>query len=313
LVPVVLLLAPEYRHRRAAGAASLEYRHRRAAIAASLAVGLVLFVSHYPGVVARPSQHLPVIASLEYRHRRAAIAASLQASSPTAPTPPVPRGVLNTPAFAGTVVRQVRLPAGQKLIALTFDDGPWPVTTEKVLDILHQYNARATFFWIGKNLARYPRIAQRVVEGGHAVGNHTWSHRYTPVSPAAAAREVDPTAALIARDTQVSTWLFRPPGGNLKTGVARYALSKGYTVVMWSVSSADTDPKAPWTAFADNVLKGARPGSIVLMHDGGGNRSRTVEALPVILAGLQQQGYRFVSVPELLAHSEPLGGQATSR
>jgi peptidoglycan/xylan/chitin deacetylase (PgdA/CDA1 family) len=216
----------------------------------------------------------------------------------------MPRGVLNAPAFAGTVVRQVHLPAGEKLIALTFDDGPWPLTTDEVLGILQQYNARATFFWVGKNLARYPQLAQRVVEAGHAVGDHTWSHRYAPVSPAAAAREIDSTAALIARDTEVSTRLFRPPGGNLKNGLTRYALSRGYTVVMWSVSSADTDPKAPWTAFADNVLKGARPGSIVLMHDGGGDRRRTVEALPVILAGLQRRGYRFVSVPELLAHAQ---------
>ncbi|MBF6595451.1 MAG: polysaccharide deacetylase family protein [Thermaceae bacterium] len=242
-------------------------------------------------------------------------------AAPPAPTviavAPAPAGVSQQTfappkAFAATVVRQVRLPAGAKLIALTFDDGPWPVTTQEDLDILRRYNARATFFWVGRYLRAYPKIAQQVILDGHAVGNHSWSHLYHPFTPAAAAQELDSTSSLITQDTEVSTRLFRPPGGSLKNGLASYALKQGYTVVMWSVSSADTDPKAPWTAFAANVLNGARPGAIVLMHDGGGNRSRTTRALPVILEGLQKQGYRFVTIPELLeaAQSGPALQQA---
>lgn len=222
-------------------------------------------------------------------------------------TTDAPQNFIVPKAFARTVVRQVTLPPGQKLIALTFDDGPWPVTTQQVLDILRQHHARATFFWVGKNVRHFSRIAERVVEAGHSVGDHSWSHQYRAVGRGTAASEIDSTARLIAQDTEITPTLFRPPGGNLKNGLAKYALSKGYTVVMWSVSSADTDPKAPWTAFADNVLKGAKPGAIVLMHDGGGNRRRTVQALPVILKGLQDQGYSFVSVPQLLAAQTPPG------
>lgn len=242
-------------------------------------------------------------------------------AAPPAPTviavAPAPAGVPQQTfappkAFAATVVRQVRLPAGEKLIALTFDDGPWPVTTQEDLDILRRYNARATFFWVGRYLRAYPKIARQVILDGHAIGNHSWSHLYHPFTPAAAAQELDSTSNLITQGTEVSTRLFRPPGGNLKNGLAAYALKQGYTVVMWSVSSADTDPKAPWTVFAANVLNGARPGTIVLMHDGGGNRSRTTRALPVILEGLQKQGYRFVTIPELLeaAQSGPILQQA---
>lgn len=246
--------------------------------------------------------------------------APLEAAPPAPPViavTPAPAGVVQQTfappkAFAATVVRQVRLPAGEKLIALTFDDGPWPVTTQEDLDILRRYNARATFFWVGRYLRAYPKIARQVILDGHAVGNHSWSHLYHPFTPAAAAQELDSTSNLITQGTEVSTRLFRPPGGNLKNGLAAYALKQGYTVVMWSVSSADTDPKAPWTAFAANVLNGARPGTIVLMHDGGGNRSRTTRALPVILEGLQKQGYRFVTIPELLeaAQSGPILQQA---
>lgn len=285
LVPLVLLLAP--------------------------AVWLLLFAARYqPGPV-RPEAQIVTQRVVP------------RTSSQPKPTPLAPKVLLYPPltdpqaspfpkAFYGTVVRQVKLAPGEKLIALTFDDGPWPVTTEQVLDILHQHGARATFFWIGKNLERFPRIAQKVLENGHAVGDHTWSHRYGPVSAAAAAKEIDSTERVIAQDSEAATRLFRPPGGNLKNGLVHYALAHGYTVVMWSVSSADTDPKAPWTAFAENVLKGARPGTIVLMHDGGGNRSRTVQALPVILEGLQRQGYRFVTVPELLAAALPTPLEAKS-
>ncbi|GEM86706.1 MAG: polysaccharide deacetylase family protein [Thermaceae bacterium] len=268
------------------------------------AAGLALWLRHHPGIAPVTASATPPSPPQTLSAPASPIPSQKPSSRPVPPkTTPAPPP--NLSAFAGTVVRQVRLPAGEKLIALTFDDGPWPVTTEAVLDILKRYQARATFFWVGKNLERYPQIARKVVEAGHAVGDHTWSHQYHKVTPQAAAKEIDSTAALIARDTETSTRLFRPPGGNLKNGLAKYALSKGYTVVMWSVSSADTDPKAPWTAFADNVLRGARPGTIVLMHDGGGDRRRTLEALPVILEGLQQQGYRFVSVPELLAQAQP--------
>jgi peptidoglycan/xylan/chitin deacetylase (PgdA/CDA1 family) len=115
-----------------------------------------------------------------------------------------------------------------------------------------------------------------------------------------AADEIDRTAKLIYKTTGVKTSFFRPPGGVLNNGLAKYAKQQNYAVVVWSVTSTDTDPRAQPSAFVNNVLKGAKPGAIVLMHDGGGDRSRTVKALPEIIAGLKKQGYRFVMIPELL-------------
>lgn len=202
--------------------------------------------------------------------------------------------------FQGTTIFQGKVPDSEKVIALTVDDGPWPETTEQMLDIFKENDIKATFFWIGKSIENSPEIARRVVADGHAIGNHTWHHWYDPMDAATAADEIDRTAKLIYETTGVKTTFFRPPGGVLNNGLAKYAKEQNYSVVMWSVTSADTDPRAQPSAFVNNVLKGAKPGAIVLMHDGGGDRSRTIKALPEMIAGLKQQGYRFMTIPELL-------------
>ncbi|MEG4015240.1 MULTISPECIES: polysaccharide deacetylase family protein [unclassified Microcoleus] len=202
--------------------------------------------------------------------------------------------------FQGTTVFEGKVKDSEKVIALTVDDGPWPETTEQMLDIFQQNDVKATFFWIGKSIENSPEIARRVVAAGHAIGNHTWHHWYDSMDAATVADEIDRTAKLIYETTGVKTTFFRPPGGVLNNGLAKYAKDRNYSVVMWSVTSADTDPHAQPSAFVNNVLKGAKPGAIVLMHDGGGDRSRTIKALPEMIAGLKKQGYRFVTVPELL-------------
>ncbi|HEY9602086.1 MAG TPA: polysaccharide deacetylase family protein [Allocoleopsis sp.] len=203
-------------------------------------------------------------------------------------------------SWQGKTIYQAKLTNPEKVIALTFDDGPWQKTTRQVLDILKQNNIKATFFWVGSSLEKNPQIAQQVVAEGHAIGNHTWHHWYHHLNEKAAAKEIEDTAQLIYKTTGVKTSLFRPPGGFLKNGVAAYAKQQNYAVVMWSVTAADTDWKAQPSAFVKNVLRGAKPGSIVLMHDGGGDHSKTVKALPEIISGLRQMGYRFVTIPELL-------------
>ena len=188
----------------------------------------------------------------------------------------------------------------EKVIALTIDDGPWPKTTAEMLDILKQNQVKATFFWVGSALQENPEIGKRVVAEGHAIGNHTWHHWYRKMDEATAKSEIEKTNELIYQTTGVKTSFFRPPGGYLNNGLATYAKSQQNSIVMWSVTSADTDPRAKYQVFVKNVLRDAKPGAIVLMHDGGGNRERTVKALPAIISGLKQQGYRFVTVPELL-------------
>jgi peptidoglycan-N-acetylglucosamine deacetylase len=204
------------------------------------------------------------------------------------------------PEYQGKILYKVEPTNQEKVIALTIDDGPWPNTTVQMLDILKENDIKATFFWVGTAIEANPELAKRVVAEGHAIGNHTLHHWYKPMNAATAKNEIDRTAELIYKTTGVKTSLFRPPGGYLNNGLAAYAKSQNYTVVMWSQTSADTDPHAKYQVFVKNVLRDAKPGGIVLMHDGGGDRSRTVQALPQIITGLKQQGYRFVTVPELV-------------
>ncbi|WP_392477468.1 polysaccharide deacetylase family protein [Nostoc sp. C110] len=217
------------------------------------------------------------------------------------PSAKVENPTFTVPAkFQGKTVYKVQLSSNEKVIALSIDDGPWPKTTLEMLDILKQNDVKATFFWVGQALQANPDLAKQVVVEGHAIGNHTWHHWYRRMDEATAKSEIDRTSDLIYKTTGVKTALFRPPGGFLNNGLAAYAKSQKNAVIMWSLTSADTDPHAKPQAFVNNVLKGAKPGSIVLMHDGGGDRRRTVEALPQIISGLKQQGYRFVTIPELL-------------
>jgi chitin deacetylase len=188
-----------------------------------------------------------------------------------------------------------------KLIALTFDDGPWPQTTSKVLEVLKKQNVKATFFVVGKQVEKHPQLVKQAVAEGHAIGNHSWSHQYHHYSSSAAAHELDKTAALVHKLTGVKTSLFRPPAGILNNGLVASAHQKQYAVVMWSVDSKDwRSGRTTKQALVDNLLKEAKSGGIVLLHDGGGDRSKTIEALPQLITQLKKHGYTFVTVPELL-------------
>jgi peptidoglycan-N-acetylglucosamine deacetylase len=204
--------------------------------------------------------------------------------------------------FHGVTLRQAQINSKQKAIALTFDDGPWPTTTTQILDILKKNNIKATFFWVGRYLQTHPELGKQVAEAGHAIGNHSWSHQYYKYNEDGAARELDRTTSLIQELTGVKTSMFRPPGGILNNGLAAYAQKKNYTVVMWSADSLDW--RTTKQSLMQNVMRQATSGGIVLMHDGGGNRSSTVEALPDIIAQLRKEGYTFVTVPELLKMEE---------
>ncbi|MEG4069231.1 polysaccharide deacetylase family protein [Microcoleus sp. Pol11C2] len=204
--------------------------------------------------------------------------------------------------FQGTTIRHAKLDSQRKAIALTFDDGPWPKTTTQILDILKENNIKATFFWVGKYLKNSPEIGQQVAAAGHAIGNHTWNHEYLQYNEDGAAREIDRTSSLIEELTGIQTSMFRPPGGILNNGLATYAQNKNYAVVMWSADSFDW--RTLTESLIDNVMRQANSGGIVLMHDGGGNRARTVKALPDIIARLRNEGYSFVTVPELLQMQE---------
>ncbi|MDZ8184853.1 MAG: polysaccharide deacetylase family protein [Nostoc sp. ChiSLP02] len=201
--------------------------------------------------------------------------------------------------YQGTIVKEAKQIQQEKTIALTFDDGPWPESTKQVLDILKSNNIKATFFVVGQNLKNYPELGKEIVAQGHVIANHTWHHWYHFFNQQAAAFEIDRTTDLIYQVTGVKTTLFRPPGGMMHNGLVAYAKGQKYTIVMWSADSIDyKQPAVP--KLINNVIKDSKPGGIVLMHDGGGNRSKTVQALPEIISNFRKQGYRFVTVPELL-------------
>lgn len=203
--------------------------------------------------------------------------------------------------FQGTIIYQAKLKANEKVIALTFDDGPSPKNTAQILEILKKNNIKATFFMVGQMVKYFPQVAKQVAADGHVIGNHTWHHWYFQMDGATASSEIDRTADIIYKTTGEKTTLFRPPGGFLNNGLAQYAKNEKYAVMMWSEQSGDAERRSPQVpGLVTNVLKQAKPGAIVLLHDGGGNRSKSVKALPEMIAGLKTQGYRFVTIPQLL-------------
>ena len=186
-----------------------------------------------------------------------------------------------------------QMPAKEKVLYLSFDDGPHPEITPFVLDELKRYNARATFFCIGKNVKEYPQIYRRVLLEGHRVGNHTQNHlNGWKVDDKRYLEDIRDAASLIDSN------LFRPPYGRI--GAFQSRLLRGaplnYTIVMWEVLSGDFDRKLNAKDCARNVIRYARPGSIVVFHDSEKAFDRMKEALPRVLEHFSGLGYRFEAI-----------------
>jgi peptidoglycan-N-acetylglucosamine deacetylase len=227
------------------------------------------------------------------------IAKTVDVSSAIASTIPMNFDVPKN--FQAKTIKDAPVPVSEKVIALTFDDGPWPETTEQILATLKKERIKATFYMIGQPLKSFPEIGKKVLADGHAIANHTLHHWYHAMSPLVAQREIEDTAKIIKEVLNVETAYFRPPGGVLTNGLVAYAQKHNQSVNMWSVDSGDSHPKRPSPeAMLKTILDGATPGGIVLMHDGGGSHANTAKALPQIIAKLRAQGYKFVTVPELL-------------
>ncbi len=193
------------------------------------------------------------------------------------------------------------VPTAEKVINLTFDDGPWPGTTEKILETLKKEDIKATFFLIGVQLNSHPEVAKKVLADGHEIANHTTHHWYNKMLPQVAQKEIDDTNQSILEILNVKTNYFRPPGGVINNGLVSYAHKLNNAVLMWSVDSGDSNPRRPSVEkIVKNVVSQAKPGGIVLMHDGGGKHENTAKALPIIIKKLRAEGYRFVNSTELL-------------
>ncbi|WP_178380010.1 polysaccharide deacetylase family protein [Cryptosporangium aurantiacum] len=183
---------------------------------------------------------------------------------------------------------------GSNAVALTFDDGPDPRWTPQVLSLLRKHKVKATFCLIGANVKAHPDLVRKIVADGHALCNHTMGHDLNLRKKSRAAIEADlrATSALIKRVSGgVTPKYFRAPGGNWSGVVVSVARNLGMASIGWAVDPRDW-AKPPATTIVSRVRAGVAPGVIVLMHDGGGDRSRTVAALKILLPGLTSK-YRL--------------------
>ncbi len=182
---------------------------------------------------------------------------------------------------------------GYKAIALTVDDGPSPVYTPQILRLLHRYGITASFSMIGLNVGAYPGVASEVADAGHVIVNHTQTHRNLAIMrPARVAAEMDYATEAIHRATGRLPDMFRAPYGAWSPTVIQRCQARGMTPLDWSVDPRDWS-RPGVTAIIRNIVDHTRTGSIILEHDGGGNRSQTVAALRVVLPRLLDAGYHF--------------------
>lgn len=197
------------------------------------------------------------------------------------------------------VVLLSRPKSGDKLVALTFDDGPYPGQTDKILDVLAAKRVKATFFMLGGRVKANPALARRVADEGHLVANHSLGHKNLPKEkPVEIRRQIKGGASAIKKATGVQPVWFRPPYGAVNGKVWTEMRALKLRVAMWDIDTLD------WTKpgvkrIAKNATRRVKPGAVILMHDGGAHREQTVAALPLIIDKLRAQGYTFVTLAEL--------------
>ncbi len=200
-----------------------------------------------------------------------------------------------------------RVSSAQKIVALTFDDGPSPDWTPKILDALKEEHILATFFMLGKHVEQYPDVARRVAEEGHEIGNHTYDHHVLIYyKTEELEKEIRDAQAAIYKATGITTKYFRPPKAWLTENEKKDIRRMGYETILWSLNSKD------WVTFHDKqitsyILRNIRPGDIILFHDSGGvflpeggSRKQTVKTISRLTGKLKEKGYRFVTISELL-------------
>lgn len=202
----------------------------------------------------------------------------------------------------------------EKIVAITFDDGPSPLYTPRILDILAEYQVPAAFFLVGDHVQKYPEIARWIFEDGHEIGNHTFTHIHVPTTPSRKlSAEIMQTDLEILQATGAYPRYIRPPRGFYDDRFRRLAELFGHRIVLWSLSSQDWRGSSTAAGITRRVLNNVRPGDIILFHDSGallnkegGDRESTIEALPAVIEGLWEKGYRIVTLEEILETARPI-------
>lgn len=182
------------------------------------------------------------------------------------------------------------IPNTENKIYLTFDDGPTPEITDWTLDILKQFNIKATFFCLGQNVEKYPKIYQRILDEGHATGNHSFSH------PSGwKTNDADYFDDIERSQKLINSKLFRPPYGRITKSQAKH-LKEQYSIIMWSVLSGDFDVKISPEKCLENVIKHTKSGSIIVFHDSEKAAPNLKYALPKAIENLMERGFVFDSL-----------------
>lgn len=208
-----------------------------------------------------------------------------------------PSSMPNTPP-AGAKISYSQVNITEKVVAMTFDDGPHPSLTPKLLDILKARNIKCTFFVIGKNAKAYPQIIRRMIAEGHEVANHTWTHCSLPSRSDAQIRtELQQSEDALVAAANYRPHLIRPPYGAINTHVKEFMYSEfGYSTIMWSVDPQDWR-RPGVSVVTSRLVNGAHPGAIMLAHD---IHPPTIQAMPAMFDQLLAKGYQFVTVSQLL-------------
>jgi peptidoglycan/xylan/chitin deacetylase (PgdA/CDA1 family) len=195
-----------------------------------------------------------------------------------------------------------RVKIAEKVVALTFDDGPDPATTPAVLTSLAKHDVPATFFVVGQHAEAHPALLQKISAAGHELGNHSYSHRdFNHASGAEIRDEIRRTNQIIHQISGQQPVLFRPPGGYLSNEMIRITQEEKVIVAYWSWETDSKDWRSSNSqSIADHITGHIAPGQIIILHDGGKNGLTTARAVDLMIKVLQQKGYRFVTMGELI-------------
>ena len=205
-----------------------------------------------------------------------------------------------TPSCFADVKVYRSVPTGDKRIALTFDDGPHPSLTPRILEILDRFGIQATFFMVGQNIIYYPEAAKMVIERGHEVGNHTFTHPHIAgLDERGIMDEISKCEDSLEELCEYRPHLLRTPQGAMTPSLEKCLQEDDYILVLWSLDTRDWEIKNT-ACVAQTVLSRVQAGDIILMHDYIGYHSKTPEALEIIIPKLLSQGYEFVTVSALL-------------
>ena len=194
----------------------------------------------------------------------------------------------------------ITLKNSSEKIAITFDDGPHPIRTLKLLDILNRYNVKATFFVVGQNVENYPHALSEIVKNGHEIANHTFSHKllknhgYEYIE-----KEIKETEKSVIRCGGKIEKMIRPPCGIFDENLLKLASKEGYKIILWNIDTHDWANESG-EKIVSNILKNVSGGDIILFHDYTSGENHTHEALEKIIPILQKKGFELVTVSQLL-------------